>query len=188
MPPQFFRKYSVGDLTMRAEAINGARQALTGVALTSLFGGALVITSVGLMAVYSIRLALVALSVLVLSAAVTVAVGVYSLPYERRRQALLGAISTLVFEMLSGIAKLHVAAAERRMFALWSAKFRELKVVSFRVGLAAAVLAVFNTILPILAAGVLFVFAGLSARHSIAPHFATSLASSTSEVNAPLDR
>jgi ATP-binding cassette subfamily C protein len=159
LPPQFFRKYSVGDLALRAEAINGARQAITGVALTSLFGGAMVVTSVALMCIYSVKLALVALGVLVVSAVATAAVGLYALPYERQRHALLGSISTLVFELLSGIAKLHVAAAERRMFALWGAKFRELKVVSFRAGLAAAVLAVFNTMLPILASGALFVVA-----------------------------
>lgn len=159
LPPQFFRQYSVGDLALRAEAVNNARQAITGVALTSLFGGALVITSFGLMFVYSAKLALVAVAIVAVSAIVTAAVGIYALPYERRRHELMGKLSTLVFEMLSGIAKLHVAAAERRMFALWGAKFRELKVVSFRSGVAAAALAVFNTMLPVVAAGAVFVVA-----------------------------
>jgi NHLM bacteriocin system ABC transporter ATP-binding protein len=159
LPPQFFRKYSVGDLALRAEAVNAARQALTGVALTSLFGGALVVTSVFLMAWYSVKLAVVALGVLAVSAGFTALVGLYALPYERRRQTLMGSIGTLVFEILSGIAKLHVAAAERRMFALWGAQFRELKVVAFRAGIAAAALAVFNTMLPILASAAVFIVA-----------------------------
>jgi len=159
LPPQFFRKFSVGDLALRAQAVNGARQLITGVALTSLLGGALVITSLGLMAVYSAKLALVAIVTLMLSAIVTFVVGVYALPFERQRQALLGRISTLVFELLSGIAKLHVAAAERRMFALWGAQFRALKVVAFRAGLASTVLTVFNTMLPIFASAAVFMVA-----------------------------
>lgn len=156
LPPQFFRQYSVGDLAMRAEAVNLARQQLTGVALQSLFGGALVVTSLALMAWYSGRLAMVAIGVLLVSAVVTAAVGLYALPYERQRQALMGRIGTLVFELLGGIGKLHVAAAEARMFALWGARFRALKVVTFKAGLASAALAVFNTMLPILAGAAIF--------------------------------
>jgi ATP-binding cassette subfamily C protein len=156
LPAQFFRKFSVGDLADRSDAINAARQMLTGVAITSLLGGALTLTSLALMWFISSKLALVAIGALAVGAVVTAAVGVYTLPYERRRQGLHGAISALVFELLGGIAKLHVAAAEPRMFALWGAKFRELKVVSYRAGLGAAVLTVFNDALPLLASGALF--------------------------------
>ncbi len=159
LPPQFFRAYSVGDLALRAAAVNAARQVLTSLALTSLFGGALVITSVSLMAWYSLKLALAACGILAGSALVTTLVGLYALPHERRRQMLHGSISTLVFEMLSGVAKLHVAAAERRMFALWGAQFRAQKVAAFRAGAAAAALASFNALLPIFAAGIVFVVA-----------------------------
>jgi NHLM bacteriocin system ABC transporter ATP-binding protein len=159
LPPGFFREYAVGDLALRADAINSARQALTGVAIVSLFGGALVVSSLVLMLWYSVKLAAVATVMILIGAVATLATGLYALPYERQRQALMGSIGTLVFELLSGIAKLHVAAAERRMFALWSAQFRELKVVTFRAGLAAAGLAVFNSMLPVLASASVFVIA-----------------------------
>lgn len=159
LPAKFFRQYTVGDLSARAEAINGARQILTGVAITSILGGALTITSLGLMVWINARLAIVAAVVLALGVVVTAIVGVYTLKFERRRETLEGTIGALVFELLGGIAKINVAAAEARMFALWGNRFRELKVVSFRAGLGAAALAVFNDVLPILASAALFMVA-----------------------------
>jgi len=159
LPPQFFREYPVGDLAMRAEAVSTAREALTGAAVTSLFGVALVFSSLGLMLWYSAPLALLAVAVLAVSALVTAAAGLYALPHERRRQSLLGGLHTLVFELLSGIAKLHVAAAERRMFALWGTQFRALKIAAFKVGTASAALTVFNGVLPVVAAAGVFLVA-----------------------------
>ncbi len=159
LPPQFFRQYSVGDLAARADAINAARQLLTGVVVTSLLGGALAITSLGLMWYYSAKLVLVALGAMLAGSAATALVTFYTLPFERRRQALHGKINALVFELLGGIAKLHVAAAEPRMFALWGKQFRELKAVAFRAGIGAATLTVFNDLLPLVASATLYVVA-----------------------------
>jgi ATP-binding cassette subfamily C protein len=61
--------------------------------------------------------------------------------------------------MLGGIAKLHVAAAEPRMFSIWGMRFANLKRTAFRAGLAAAALIAFNDVLPLLASGALFVIA-----------------------------
>ena len=159
LPAQFFRQYSVGDLSARADAVNGARQLLTGVAITSILGGALTLTSLGLMIWINARLAMVAGIVLVIGALVTAGVGLWTLRFERQRETLEGSLGALVFELLSGIAKLNVAAAEPRMFALWGVRFRELKQVSFRAGLGAAALGVFNDVLPIFASAALFMVA-----------------------------
>src|SRR3970282_2132685 len=102
------RRYPVGDLANRSDAVNAARQMLTGVAVTSLLGGALTLSSLALMWWFNAKLALVALGALLAGPTVTAFVGVYTLPYERRREALLGEIGSLVFELLGGIAKLHV--------------------------------------------------------------------------------
>ena len=156
---QFFRGFSVGDLASRAEAVNAVRQLITGAAVNSLLGGALALTSVAFMITINAKLGLIALAAIVVGAAVTLASGAYTLRYERRRQAIAGSLSSLVFELLGGVAKLHVAAAESRMFAIWTTKFRELKLISMRAGFGAAMLTAFNDVLPIVAAVVVYAIA-----------------------------
>ena len=159
LPAEFFRHHTVGDLSMRANAVNASRQLLTGAAVTAVVGLAVMTVSIGLMTSYSVKLALLAMVVIASIATMTVLTGVYTLRYERRRQTAQGKIGSLVFEMLGGIAKLHVAAAEPRIFAIWSAQFRDLKVLGYRAGLGAAVLAVFNDMVPIVSSAMLFILA-----------------------------
>lgn len=156
---QFFRSFSVGDLASRADAVNVVRQLITGAAVNSLLGGALALTSLALMITINAKLGLIALATIVVGAVVTLGSGAYTLRYERRRQAIAGSLSALVFELLGGVAKLHVAAAESRMFAIWTTKFRELKLISMRAGLGAALLTAFNDVLPIVSAAVVYAVA-----------------------------
>ena len=159
LPTEFFRRFTVGDLALRADAINTIRGMLTGAAVTTLLGGALAITSLALMAWYSLKLAALAIAVVAFAAVVTTAVSFYTLQQERKRVALQGGINALVFELLGGIAKIRVAAAQSRMFSLWSVGFRELRITSFRAGLGGAVMSAFNDMLPIIASAGLFLVA-----------------------------
>ncbi|MES2176462.1 MAG: NHLP bacteriocin export ABC transporter permease/ATPase subunit [Gemmatimonadota bacterium] len=156
LPVPFFRRFSVGDLSLRAGAINGVRELLSGAAITALLGGMLVVANLFLMIKYSGKLALVALGVFVVSVLVTGALGVHTLRLERQRQEIQGRVGALLFQILGGIAKLRVAAAERRAFAVWGAIFRDQKAVSYRMGLSQAAVTVFNETLPTVAAIVLF--------------------------------
>jgi ATP-binding cassette subfamily C protein len=151
LPVPFFRAYSVGDLAMRAGAVNAARSLLSGAVLSTLLEGAFSIVSVGLLFYYSPTLAFVALGVLAVSIAFTTVFAVLTIRVERRRQAVEGTVAGLVFEMIGGLAKLRVAGAERRAFAVWARLFREQSQLAFRVGMYGNQVAVFNDILPVVA-------------------------------------
>ncbi|MEP6831778.1 MAG: NHLP bacteriocin export ABC transporter permease/ATPase subunit [Gemmatimonas sp.] len=156
LPTRFFRQFTVGDLATRADAVNAARQLLTGAAVTSLLGVTLVVTNVLLMLVIDVKLGLIAVAALLATALATIAASAFGLQYERDRLRILGSLTSLVFELLNGVAKLHVAAAESRMYSLWAVKYRDLKVVTTKAGVTATALTVFNDVLPLVAAMALF--------------------------------
>jgi NHLM bacteriocin system ABC transporter ATP-binding protein len=149
LPVPFFRLYSIGDLTLRAGAINTVRDLLSGAVLAVIIEGAVSIVNLALLFYYSPMLSLVAVATLLISILFTSAFAIVSLRFERRRQAADGAVAGLVFEMITAIAKLRVAGAERRAFAVWTKLFREERQLAFRVGRYENVVAVFNEVLPI---------------------------------------
>jgi len=156
LPVPFFRHFSAGDLTQRALGVNAARSMLSGAALTSLLSGFLVLTNLGLMLYYDVRLALVAISMLVVVTCVTIGLTVPALRAERRRTDAQGRIAGLVFQMINGIAKLRIAAAEARGFSVWAAKFREQKLEAYRARSFQNVVTVLNDTVPLIGTLALF--------------------------------
>jgi ABC-type bacteriocin/lantibiotic exporter with double-glycine peptidase domain len=109
---------------------------------------------------FSAPLAMVAVALLAFVAAFTWYFGRLTLALERRRQDVQGRIAGLVFQMVGGIAKLRVAAAERRAFAVWAQQFSVQQRIDFREGLNRAAVTTLNATLPLLSTLVLFGVAG----------------------------
>ncbi len=149
LPVPFFRAFSVGDLAMRASAVNAVRGLLSGAALTTLLEGAFSVVNLGLLFYYSSQLALVAIAAVIVSIAFTSGLAIATIRIERRRQAVEGAVAGLLFEMINGIAKLRVAGAESRAFAIWTRQFREQCALGYRSGTYENFVSVFNGMLPV---------------------------------------
>ena len=160
LPVPFFRKYAVGDLAQRAGGINAVRDVLSGAAVTSILSGVFSILYLGLMFYYNSRLAWVAVGLVVLAVIVTSVLGVVSLRFESRRQDAAGKIAGHVFQMIGGVAKLRVAGAEGRVFAVWSGMFRTQEALAVRAGTYKNVVKVFNDLLPTMSLLALFAMAG----------------------------
>jgi len=156
LPVPFFRQYSAGDLTQRALGINAARSMLSGAALTSLLSGVLVLTNLGLMLYYDISLAMVAVGMLIGVTCVTIGLTVPALRAERRRINTQGKIAGLVFEMVNGIAKLRIAAAEARGFSVWATEFRQQKLEAYRARSFQNAVRVLNDTVPLIGTLALF--------------------------------
>lgn len=156
LPVPFFRKFSSGDLAIRAMGIETIRDAVTGAVVTSVLGGLFSIFSYALLFVYSLPLAALATALLATAFAVTVAVNVMQLRPQRARFRLTGRLSGMILQFLVGIAKLRVAGAEARAFGTWAGAFAEQSALA-RVSQTYAIgLNVFYTALPLLALMVLF--------------------------------
>lgn len=156
LPVPFFRQFSAGDLTQRALAVNAVRSMLSGAALTSLMSVFVMVTNLGLMLYYDWRLALVAISMLIIVSSVTTGLTVPAMRAGRRRLEAQGKIAGLVFQMIAGIAKLRIAGAEARGFSVWTAKFREQKLEAYRARTYQNVVTVLNGTLPLIGTLALF--------------------------------
>lgn len=156
----FFRDYPVGDLALRILGIDTVRRILSGVAVSGAISGVFSLASLGLMLVYDASLTAFAAAYAVVAALLIFTLGRLQMRLERIVYQRKGIVSGLLIELLDGIAKLRIAAAELRAFARWSEAFAGQRVHSARSGRLAGFQTVLATSLPI--AGAICIF-GISA-------------------------
>jgi ATP-binding cassette subfamily C protein len=167
LPATFFRRFSTGDLAVRALGINTIYQTITGPTVASVLSSLFSVFSFGLLFYYSVRLALTATLVMVAILGVTVAASYLQLRYQYRTTEILGKVSSLVLQLLGGIAKLRVAGAEVHAFAVWAERFSAQKVMATKAQSAANALVVFNSASGILASLAIFAAIALFSRESL---------------------
>ncbi len=151
LPVSFFRQYTVGDLARRAMGVNLIRHELSGVAITSVIGLVTGISNFILLFHYDTTLALTAAGMLLVSMIFFCLFGWLDLRLTRTMMIVEGKISGLLFQLLSGIAKIRIAGCEARAFAVWAEKFRDQKRMAFRSGIFQNVIGCYQEMIPIIA-------------------------------------
>jgi NHLM bacteriocin system ABC transporter ATP-binding protein len=146
----FFRRYTVGDLALRILGIDTIRRILAGQGLNGMIGGVFSLASLGIMVIYDVWLALFALGYAVVAAGILFLLGRQQMRLERIVYERKGVVTSRLMEILGGIAKLRVAAAELRAFARWSNAFADQRANDARSGRLGAWQMVAATSLPIL--------------------------------------
>ncbi len=137
LPVVFFRRFGAGDLAERSMGIHRIRDILTGATISGILGAVFSLSSLGLMFYYHWKLALLGLLLIVISLIVTTALSLWQLRQERSEIEFEGQVASFTTQMLSGISKLRVAAAEERAYARWTTIFAEEKsrfIKSERIG------------------------------------------------------
>jgi NHLM bacteriocin system ABC transporter ATP-binding protein len=165
LPVPFFRDNPVGELAGRALSVNAARAVLTGSAAVSVLAGISSILYFILLVYYNWRLALLALVIMLLSLWLVVSIAKKAARDERENLSVQGKVNALVYQMINGIAKLRVAAAEGRLFSLWAALFKQNAELNYRARHHKNVIKVFNGQLSFLSSLLLFGVAGYLVRN-----------------------
>ena len=156
LPVPFFRQFSSGDLADRAMGINQIRKMLTDSAITSLLTAVFSVFSVALLFVYSVKLAMVAVGLVLLMSVTTAIVSFVQIGYQRQLYGLSGKLDGLVFQILTGISKLRIAKAEGRAFAVWARIFGKQNSLKLQSRAVAVFLETFNAAFSILATVAVF--------------------------------
>lgn len=144
LPVAFFRKFSTGDLAMRAMSINNIRQTISGTVFSSLLTGTFAVFNFFLLFYYNMKLALISVGLTAVAMIFYLAVLLIQYNYSKRIMELDGKLSGLVFGLIGGIAKFRVAGAESRAFGLWAAMFKRKKEIP--AYMLTNVMAVFNSV------------------------------------------
>ena len=159
LKPAFFRNYSSGDLLTRLMAVSHIRSQLSGATQRTLLSAVFSLLNLGLMFFYSWQLALVGMGLTLIAVIVTVVSSTLLVRKERQQEAGDGEINGLTIELINGVSKLRVSAAEGRAFAAWAKKY------SHHIKLKADIkriddsVSVFNEALPLVSSIMLFWFA-----------------------------
>lgn len=160
--PSFFRNYATGDLLLRLLSVSQIRRQLSGAAQQSLLNGVFALLNLGLMFVYNVRLAIVAVGITVVTTGITFFTSFKLVKKARSQEVLDGDINSLNVELINGVAKLRVAAAEERALGAWAQLFAQ------RTRLAAGIqrlndsITILTEALPLLSSVLIFWFAILT--------------------------
>ncbi len=156
LPVSFFRQYTTGDLQSRVTSISQIRRQLSGTTVINLAAALFALLNLGLLFVYSIKLALVAVAVAIVAIVVTTLSGALLIRKIRPMLELQGDISGQTVQLINGISKLRVAGAEERAFATWSKRYSQQVKLNLSTQNIEDGVALFNTLLPTLTSAILF--------------------------------
>jgi NHLM bacteriocin system ABC transporter ATP-binding protein len=187
LPVSFFRNFSAGDLTERAMGIDTMRRILSGITVEAVLACIFSLFNFALMFWYDLQLALVATGMAIVGVTITSLAGFAQVSYQRTLSGIRGKISGMVFQFVSGIAKLRLSGAENRAFAVWAGQFSEQRNLAFKAGIISNALASFNSAFPVLSLMAIFAWVAMREEGSLSVGgFLAFIAAYTSFQNALL--
>ncbi|NDD29628.1 MAG: NHLP bacteriocin export ABC transporter permease/ATPase subunit [Proteobacteria bacterium] len=156
--PDFFRRFTAGDLGQRVLGVNQVRQIMTGANLQALLGAVFSVFSFLIMFVYSPELAMVGCLLIVVMFAFTVWAG---LTYTKRAHQIAditGELSGRVLQLLRGIAKIRLSGAEGSAFNRWVEAFSKQRRLTLENRLVEAQIAAVQVAFPTLTTFFFFLY------------------------------
>lgn len=134
LPSGFFRQFGSGDLAERAGGINAIRGVISRAGIGGILGGVSSLAYVVLMLTYNVQLTMVAIVISLTLVAVTTFGNYQQLKFQRNESAQRGKIMSLVLQLVTGVAKVRVCAAEHHAFRVWAQQFSTQKQTGFSIG------------------------------------------------------
>jgi NHLM bacteriocin system ABC transporter ATP-binding protein len=156
LPAAFFTRYSTGELGTTVLGVTAAQELLSGMLTTATLALLTGLANLGLVFAYDLRLALLAAGLTAAGVLFAAVAGRLQLRWARREYAHDQAMSATVFQMLTAMPKLRVAAAEERAFAEWTRMTARGHALQARVRRIQNSVTTFNAGYPLVCSGVVF--------------------------------
>ena len=119
LPAAFFKDYSAGELTSRAQNVNGLCDQMVSMALSTGLTSLFSLIYIAQIFLYAPALVGPALLVTVLTLLVTCAAMLLQINVTRQQMLLESKESGMSYQLISGIQKIRLSGAEKRAFARW---------------------------------------------------------------------
>ncbi len=132
LPVGFFKNYTAGELAECAMGVSEIRKILSGSVVNTLISSIFSVFYLIVLFTKGKQLAWIGLLVLVLIIGISLFMGYIQLKHEKKLLDLSNEISGKMFGWLGGLAKIKMAAAERRVFFNWSGMFAGTRMITFR--------------------------------------------------------
>jgi NHLM bacteriocin system ABC transporter ATP-binding protein len=167
LPASFFTRFSTGQLGTAALGVAAAQEVVSTVLTVATLGLLAGLANLVLAFVYSLRLALVALGLVLVCALGCGAAAVVEVRWQRRIAGQEQKLASRVYQLLGGIAKLRVAAAEERAYAVWAGEFAAGRGLAASARRVQDLVTTFNAAYPLACALVIFTVVGGPLRGSV---------------------
>ena len=158
LPLGFFRRYTSGDLAARAYGIDKIRELVSGTGVTAVLGMFTGMFYLFQMFQLDLRLALAGTALAAGAALFMGGMNLWQLSHQRHLYGVIGRITSIIFQFISGVAKIRVAGAEDHAFKVWARSFTRQRRISWTVGRITNFLQVFNAVFPVISSLALFYF------------------------------
>ena len=159
LPQRFFRRFSSGDLTTRAMAVQQLRDQVSGVVGNAVLSVIFLLPTFVLLFLYDTTIGWLGLALGVFSLGLTTAIGLLQLPLYRRLFAISRHLAGRLLQLLNGVGKLRATGSEGIGFAMWARDYREQKQTEMRLGRLNEHLIAFLTAAPFLVTAAVFTVA-----------------------------
>jgi len=169
LPAPFFRKYTSGELAMRAMAVSRIRMIVSENTVTAILTGLFSGFNLVLLFYFDPKLAALAVCLLAGAMSVTYCIGRIMVRLERQTVDIANNISGMVLQFFGGVAKFRVAGAESRAFYQWSKEFSHQREITFKKQIVGNWLETFNAVFPVVAAMIIFYAVAASSANTLAP-------------------
>jgi NHLM bacteriocin system ABC transporter ATP-binding protein len=156
LPATFFTNYSTAELGTTVLGVSAVQETLSGVMTTAALGLFAGFANLVLVYFYDVRLALIATALVLAGALVCAVAGFFEVRLQRRLYTHEQRLSSRVFQLLTAVPKLRVAAAEDRAFGVWSAEFLRARSVGASARRVQNLVSTFNAGFPLVASVVIF--------------------------------
>ncbi len=156
LPPDFFNKYTAGELAARLAVFQQMRDQISGIVANVLLSVVFLLPTFGLLFYYDSTLALLSLIVAIVSLALTVTIGMLQISPIRRRYEVARRLGGELYQFINGMNKLRSAGAEASAFASWARKYRQLQIHKIQIARLGEHNVALSSALPALVAATLF--------------------------------
>ncbi|MCY3880190.1 MAG: ATP-binding cassette domain-containing protein [Rhodobacteraceae bacterium] len=168
LSPGFLNRYPSGDRAMRGMTFMRIRDAIQGVVASDTLSIVFLFPALLIILFYDTTIGIVCLLFGFAALALTILLGMRQIPPQARAITTLHRLTGRLFQIISGIAKLHVDGAEGSAFAVWARDYRERQRAALEYGFWEGHLSAFGTALPLVAGSLLLLMMTLHEAGDIA--------------------
>ncbi len=119
LPAAFFKQYSAGDLSSRAQQLNGLCAMLVSTVMSTGLTSVFSLIYISQIFIYAPGLVVPALLVTLATVAFSAMSALVQMNISRQQMAVAGQESGMTYALISGVQKIKLAGAEKRAFARW---------------------------------------------------------------------
>ena len=131
LPASFFKDYSAGELAQRASYVQSLCSTIMSSIGTTAFASLFSLIYIGEIFIYAPELVAPALTVTLATLALTVIVALGQMHIAREQMQLASKTSGMTYSMISGIQKIKLAGAEKRMFSRWAKQYSKEAAITY---------------------------------------------------------